>query len=87
MATKIGVREFRDHASQFLKRVAERGETIEISNHSRVIARLVPAEQPDLKAAWEEWNRQADKLAEEISRDWQGPQDAVEAVREQRRDL
>ena len=87
MATQVGVREFRDHASLYLKRVAERGETIEISSHSRVVARLVPVEPFDLQAAWEEWKKEADALAAEISANWEGPQDAVAAVREQRRDL
>jgi len=38
----------------------------------------------DLKAAWAQWNKEADALAAEISAEWQGPQDAVAAVREQR---
>jgi prevent-host-death family protein len=87
MATQVGVRELRDHASQIIKRVAERGETIEISKNNRVVARLVPVEPFDRRAAWEEWSRKADALAAEISAHWEGPQDAVEAVREQRRDL
>jgi len=86
MATKIGVRELRDRASQILKRAAQ-GETFEICNRRRVVARLVPAEPLDPKAAWAEWSKRADALAAEISAHWQGPQDAVEAVREQRRDL
>ena len=85
MATQVGVRELRDHASEILRRVAERGESFEISNHKRVIARLVPVEPIDIRAAWDDWSRQADILAAEISADWQGSRDAVEAVREDRR--
>ncbi|HEY8694477.1 MAG TPA: type II toxin-antitoxin system prevent-host-death family antitoxin [Chloroflexota bacterium] len=84
MATQVGIRELRDHASKILKRVAERGETIEVCNRNKVVARIVPAQPFDLAAAWKAWNEQADKIAAEISAEWQGPQDAVAAVREQR---
>ncbi len=40
MAT-VGVRELRQEASRLLERVAA-GETIEITNHGRPVARLVP---------------------------------------------
>jgi len=86
MATKVGVRELRDHASQILKR-AEQGETFEICNRQHVIARLVPAEQIDRTEAFKKWTQEVEELSREISASWQGPQDAVQAVREQRRDL
>lgn len=35
----------------------------------------------------EAFNRKIDRLAKKISAEWQGPQDAVAAIREQRRDL
>lgn len=35
----------------------------------------------------EAFNRELDRLAKRISAAWQGPQDAVAAIREQRRDL
>ena len=38
---RIGIRELRQHASRHLKRVA-RGETIEITDRGRPVARLVP---------------------------------------------
>jgi prevent-host-death family protein len=84
MATQVGVREFRDHASEILKRVAERGETIEICKRKQVVARIVPAEPLDVETAWKAWNEEADKIAAQISAEWQGSQDAVAAVREQR---
>ncbi|HVA23854.1 MAG TPA: type II toxin-antitoxin system prevent-host-death family antitoxin [Chloroflexota bacterium] len=84
MTTKVGVRELRDHVSQILKRVAEQGETIEVCKHGMVVARIVPSQPFDEDAAWKEWNEKADELAEQISAHWQGPQDAVAAVREQR---
>jgi prevent-host-death family protein len=38
----IGIRELRQHASRYLREV-ERGETIEITDRGRRVARLVPA--------------------------------------------
>ncbi|MBI5791089.1 MAG: hypothetical protein HZA63_06425 [Rhodocyclales bacterium] len=35
----------------------------------------------------QEFNRELDRLSKKISASWQGPQDAVAAIREQRRDL
>lgn len=37
----IGIRELRQNASQYLRAV-ERGETIEVTNHGRPVARLTP---------------------------------------------
>ncbi len=55
MAT-IGVRELKQHASQVLRRVRERGEEIEVTHHGRVVARLVPVERQRSRqspsAAW-----------------------------------
>lgn len=38
---QIGVRELRQHASKYLARV-EAGEEIEVTNHGKLVARLVP---------------------------------------------
>ena len=38
---RIGVRELRQHASQYLERVA-RGESLEVTDRGRPVARLVP---------------------------------------------
>ena len=40
---RIGVRELRQNASQYLAR-AQRGEVVEVTSRGRVVARLVPAE-------------------------------------------
>lgn len=37
----IGIRELRQHASRYLERV-ERGETLEVTDRGRPVARLVP---------------------------------------------
>jgi prevent-host-death family protein len=42
--TSIGIRELRQHASRYLRDV-ERGQTIEITDRGRLVARLVPPAQ------------------------------------------
>ncbi|ORB69152.1 type II toxin-antitoxin system Phd/YefM family antitoxin [Mycobacterium scrofulaceum] len=39
---RIGVRELRQHASRYLAKVTASGDPIEITEHGRPIARLVP---------------------------------------------
>ncbi|HLG71691.1 MAG TPA: type II toxin-antitoxin system prevent-host-death family antitoxin [Chloroflexota bacterium] len=84
MATKIGVRELRDHASQILRRVAERGERFEVCKHNKVVARLEPAEEPDRKKQWDEWFEEFQALGREISAHLDGPTDSVAMIREER---
>ena len=70
-------------------RIVEEGETIELTKRGEVIARLVPARRPqqpvkrDLRNFWAEM----DRLAVEIGAHWKGDMDAVEAVRDVRREL
>jgi prevent-host-death family protein len=70
-------------------RIVEEGETIELTKRGEVVARLVPARRPqqpvkrDLKDFWAEM----DRLAVEIGARWKGDMDAVEAVRDVRREL
>ena len=85
----LGVGELKEHIDEILRMVEEEGETIEITDQGKVIARVVPANEPekptkrDLKSFWEE----TDRLAAEIGASWKGNMDAVEAVRDVRRDL
>ncbi len=44
-----------------------------------------PAQNPEQEA--EQFIQELNRLAADISAHWQGPQDAVAAIREQRRDL
>jgi prevent-host-death family protein len=46
---RIGLRELRQNASKYIARVA-RGETVEVTQRGRLVARIVPA-RPD---TWEE---------------------------------
>ena len=45
-AKRIGIRELRQHASLYVD-LAEKGYTVDITNRGRLVARLVPAEQPE----------------------------------------
>jgi len=46
-----------------------------------------PEAREDRTQEIEAFNRELDRLTKIISASWQGPQDAVAAIREQRRDL
>ena len=47
--TTIGVRELRQHTSKILRRVREEGETVEITYHGEVIARLIRSNRHNLQ--------------------------------------
>ena len=89
----IGIDELQTRTSEVLRRVREDGETIDLTDGGKVVARVVPAEpahaegQADDHEATEEWLRRADELRKEISRHWPKGVSAVDAVRDVRRDL
>ena len=84
MVTKtIGIRELRDHASEVLKSVETTGQRVDITRHGRTIARLVPALEPE----WERWWANHQKLVDDIAAEFDTSGDAVESIREQRREL
>jgi prevent-host-death family protein len=43
---RVGVRELRQNLSVYLRRV-ERGETLDVTEHGRLVARLAPAPAPE----------------------------------------
>jgi len=45
-AKRIGIRELRQHASVYVD-LAEKGQTVDITNRGRLVARLVPAGEPE----------------------------------------
>lgn len=84
----VGVRALKERTGEVLRRVWEGGETVAITRHGRVIAHLVPVRPPsaapaDLSALWAD----LDALAAEIGARWPTDQTAVEAVRQERREL
>lgn len=87
--SSIGIRELKAHTGEVLRRVRKGGETVEITFHGRVVARLMPAAPPAFPGIAEKnpvWS-DLDKLAAEIGARWPDGLSAVEAVREGRRDL
>jgi prevent-host-death family protein len=85
---EVGIRELKQRTSEILRRVREQKEAIAITHRGRVIARLVPVEEAqergvEASRVWVDM----DQLAWEIGARWPGGVSAVEAVREQRREL
>lgn len=88
MMSTIGVRELKQQTSKILRRVREKGETIEITYHGETIAHLVPAVPPapspeTMAAVLTDLNQ----LKAEISADWPKGVSALDAVNDVRRDL
>ena len=85
---EVGVRELKQRASEILRGVRETKEAVTITYRGKAVARLVPVEdaqakQAEATAVWADM----DGLAGEISSQWPTAESAVEAVREQRREL
>jgi prevent-host-death family protein len=84
----IGVRELKANTSGILRRVRDRGETVEATHRGRVVARIVPVAPPETAmsddgAVWSD----IDRLAAEVGVRWPAGVTAVDAVREGRREL
>jgi prevent-host-death family protein len=81
----MGVRELRDSFSEVLRAVEEAGEIVEVTNHGRVVARLVPAPGPQLvQSEIAEIIADIDSLAAQLGAHWPKGvtvQDALEDVR------
>jgi prevent-host-death family protein len=85
---EVGVRELKQHASELLRAVREKRESITITYRGKAVAQLVPvveqeATREEARRVWKEM----DELAKKIGRHWPKGVSAVEAVREQRREL
>jgi prevent-host-death family protein len=83
----VGVRELKEHTSEIVRRVRDDGETIDITYRGEVVATIQPKRPFDPDHVQEFWDR-VDKLRRDIAAQI-GPEpiDAVELVREQRRNL
>lgn len=86
--TTVGIRELKTNTSEIVRRVRELGEIVDITHRGEVVARLIPA-HPVVTPADELTELWAgmDRLAAEVSAQWTGSPDAVEAIREGRREL
>ena len=84
----IGIRDLKTHLSEILRQVQEEGQVIEVTNHGEIIARVVPVRTGPHKdqissTVWTDLER----LAAEIGTHLPKRVDAVEAVRDVRREL
>jgi len=84
---RIGVRELKEHTSDILRRVREEHRMYEITFRGRAVARLVPVVEPEVTADPAAFWEELDRVAQEIGMRWPNGMTAVEAVREQRREL
>lgn len=86
----IEAQELETHVSEILREV-ESGETVEVTWHGQVVARVVPAQQVqqirtmarDENDAWAKLNA----LIDEISADWPEGVSTQDAINDVRRDL
>jgi prevent-host-death family protein len=85
---EVGVRELKEHASEILRRVREKKEVVTITYRGKAVARLVPVESlEDKRAEALAVLAEMKELAQEIGKKWPSGVSAVEAVKEQRREL
>lgn len=85
--SSVGVRELKEHASEIVRRVREDGETIDITYRGEIVATIAPKQERSQEERDAFWDR-LDRLRKDIAAHM-GPEpvDAVELVREQRRNL
>ena len=85
----VGVRELKEQTSQILRRVREGREMIEVTYRGKVVARLVPVEEPlaadspEMAAFW----ANLDQVAAQIGARWPDGVSAADAVADVRREL
>jgi prevent-host-death family protein len=85
--TSVGVRELKANPSKYLRIVQDERREIDVTIRGEVVARLVPVKRmPSTEELDRYWERHR-KLAERIGTHWPEGVSAVEAVREQRREL
>ncbi len=84
----VGIRELKQRTSEIIRRVREDGQGIDITYRGEVVARIVAPESPEAMRdrSQKAWDR-LDELAKQVSAVWPKGVSAVEAVREQRREL
>jgi prevent-host-death family protein len=84
--TKVGVKEFKTHASEIFRRVRDEGEVIDVTYRGDVIARVTPAKKFDRRRI-EQVLAEHERLVAELSGGWPKGISAADAVSEDRREL
>lgn len=91
MAKKIGVRELKNNTSKIVRAVREDGAEYVVTLHGEPVAVLRPLTEDHPhdydEAEIEHLMSELNKMADRVSKAWQSPLSAVEAIQEQRRDL
>jgi prevent-host-death family protein len=85
----VEVHELKEHISEILHEVQEKREIVEVTNQGEVVALLIPVLKPQPPFERPEGDIWADmdRLTAEIDARWQGSTNAVDAVRDVRREL
>jgi len=85
----LETRKLMERINEILRLIEEEGETIELTDRGKTIAQWVPTQksQKPVKQNQDAFWQEMDQLAARIGASWQGDMDAVEAVRDVRRDL
>ena len=86
---EVSIRELKNRTSEILKQVRELKDPVAVTYRGRVVANIVPAEEPketDREKAARVW-AEMDKLTEEISARWPKGLSVVQAIREDRGEL
>lgn len=84
----LGVKDLAKRIDEIL-RMVEQGETVEIVDKGKVVARMVPPEEKQRRDQKEidAFIAAMDRIENEVSKHITGPVDAVEMIRDIRRDL
>ena len=87
---RVGVREFKNRATQIVRDVREHSASYVITVDGEPVATVRPYEQsdePGMTAEVDEWLRSWNELTAQVAAIWPSNLSAVDAVREQRREL
>jgi len=89
MASKIGVRELKNRASEIVREVHEQEAEFIVTLRGEPVAIIRPLTEKSgrelLQAEEDEALAEVDRLAEKIARAWRSPKSALELLEEQRR--
>lgn len=86
--TEVGIRELKTQASDIIRRVREDKETYIVTYRGKPVAKLEPVQDKEEQVARDlSILEEMDRLAEEITKHWPEGLSAVDAVKEDRREL
>jgi prevent-host-death family protein len=83
----VGVRELKANPGKVLRMVRDSNMSVDVTIHGEIVARIVPARKKpnveEIEAAW----RRHEEIGRMISEKWPVGLSAVEAIKEDRREL